>query len=295
MGSYNFTMLCPDDGTTLLTIANADAQAWKDDAAGGGHTAECPVCGCEYTTEDDGVPVGSGGGVQAKDTARPKITSLGGTTSGGLIGGTVVRVNGHAFDHSDPTVKFDGVAGTGVSVLNDGALDVTTPSGAVKMDLADGPYAQLNHGSVTGGPYQVGETITGGTSGETAVVKEVGSGYLLIAAQSGTFTASETLTGGTSGATASYTDIDGLPFQVSETVTGATSAATATVKNLYPLKADTVVGTFTADEEITGSTSSARAKLTGTPLDGNVDVALENSYGQRVADYALAGAFEYTV
>ena len=65
---------------------------------------------------------------------------------------------------------------------------------------------QLVHGTVTGGPFQVEETITGGTSGATAVVIEVGSGYLLIDTEAGgPFQAAETITGGTSGATASVT------------------------------------------------------------------------------------------
>jgi len=51
--------------------------------------------------------------------------------------------------------------------------------------------------------FQLGETITGGTSGATAVVYDTAAEYLLIKDSAvGTFTNSETITGGTSGATA---------------------------------------------------------------------------------------------
>lgn len=59
----------------------------------------------------------------------------------------------------------------------------------------------LAHGAVTGGPFVVGETVTGGTSAATGVVVTVGVGYLQVAT-AGTFGAAEVITGGTSSATA---------------------------------------------------------------------------------------------
>ena len=54
--------------------------------------------------------------------------------------------------------------------------------------------------------FEVGETITGGTSGATATITEVYNGTVLLIqdTRSGTFSASETLTGGTSATTATY-------------------------------------------------------------------------------------------
>lgn len=52
------------------------------------------------------------------------------------------------------------------------------------------------------GNFAVGETITGGTSTETATVLFVGEDYLLVGSPSGDFDAAETITGGTSSATA---------------------------------------------------------------------------------------------
>jgi len=64
----------------------------------------------------------------------------------------------------------------------------------------------ITHGTVTGGPFQAGETITGGTSGATAVVDVVGSGYLDVSSvASGPFQDGETITGGTSSASAAIT------------------------------------------------------------------------------------------
>lgn len=58
------------------------------------------------------------------------------------------------------------------------------------------------------GTFTVGETITGGTSGATAiVVADNNIGILAISDLSGTFTSSETITGGSSSATATYLSI----------------------------------------------------------------------------------------
>lgn len=70
---------------------------------------------------------------------------------------------------------------------------------AIYGDLASG-----NHIDISGitGTFQVGETITGGTSTETATVAFVGDDFLIITSPSGAFTNGETITGGTSSATA---------------------------------------------------------------------------------------------
>lgn len=53
------------------------------------------------------------------------------------------------------------------------------------------------------GPFTVGETVTGGTSGKTATVQRVAEDgtYIVVTSPSGNFTAGETLTGGSSGKT----------------------------------------------------------------------------------------------
>jgi hypothetical protein len=65
--------------------------------------------------------------------------------------------------------------------------------------------AIIVHGAVTGGPFQVGETITGGTSGTIGTVTIVGVGSLTYGVNHNDFTDGETITGGTSGATTTVT------------------------------------------------------------------------------------------
>jgi len=63
----------------------------------------------------------------------------------------------------------------------------------------------LYHGSVTGDPFQVGETITGTDSSATATVTVVGGDYLEVSGISGTFQKGEKITGGSSSAYANLT------------------------------------------------------------------------------------------
>lgn len=94
---------------------------------------------------------------------------------------------------------------------------VYTPS-ANPSSLADSVYYEWgeNYEIYTGytidysglsGTFQVGETVTGNTSGATVEVVALASGKLGVENLSGTFQANETITGGTSGATATLTSI----------------------------------------------------------------------------------------
>lgn len=95
-------------------------------------------------------------------------------------------------------------------VVDGVAVESTTDSWAVYCDsYADNVAAAnntLNISSVVG-TFQSGETITGGTSGTTAIIVTVNPSTLLVTGRSGSFTASETITGGTSGATATYNSL----------------------------------------------------------------------------------------
>jgi hypothetical protein len=77
--------------------------------------------------------------------------------------------------------------------------NVTTVSGVFNIKPNNG---ELAHGVVVLA-FTVGETITGGTSGATAVVAGFKNTVILNLSEiNGTFVAGETITGGTSGATA---------------------------------------------------------------------------------------------
>ncbi|MBU0995966.1 MAG: hypothetical protein KJ737_26020 [Proteobacteria bacterium] len=75
-----------------------------------------------------------------------------------------------------------------------------------KMDLS---ILRIDHGVVTDGPFEPGETITGTTSSATATIAwaDDTNRYLECINVSGTFQEGETITGGTSTATASVTSI----------------------------------------------------------------------------------------
>lgn len=82
-------------------------------------------------------------------------------------------------------------------LFNCGAGNQQDPAGL----RIDGSYSELNISSASGA-FTVGETVTGGTSSETAVVVSYTTGKIIVNTVSGAFTNGETITGGTSGQTA---------------------------------------------------------------------------------------------
>jgi hypothetical protein len=69
--------------------------------------------------------------------------------------------------------------------------------------------AIIEHGAVTGGPFQVAETVTGGTSGTVGIVTVVNGGSITVTytVNHDDFEVGEEITGGTSGATADITTV----------------------------------------------------------------------------------------
>ena len=291
MSEIQLNCPCGCAGITFLTVsvptgmtAEAVRQAWKDDVVDGGHTFSCASCSCTYATKDDGTDVSQGGTITAgTDLSKPRADSISGNTSGTTSGGTSVTLNGHSFNTDTPVVKVDGISATGISVTNDNELSFDTPAGLIKLAISE-YHTKLSHGTVTSGPFQVGETVTGGTSSATGVVtQEVTDDYLMVKTVSGTFQNGEVLTGDTSGATATTDAAPTIPnFSTSETITGQTSSVTSTAQEVGTLKVNTLSGSYTAGEEILGGTSAARATLDGTtPMDGFVDVTVSNTNGQQ--------------
>ena len=101
--------------------------------------------------------------------------------------------------------------------------------------------AVINHGTVTGGPFQVAEIITGGTSNTTATVTAVNAGALTI----------------------TYT-VNHNDFEDAETITGSVSAATAAVTN------SNTASNVTHDRD--------NASVTLTVGQGNGDQAVRQSH-----------------
>ncbi len=94
----------------------------------------------------------------------------------------------------------------------------------VELNVVNPYVTKLTHGTVTGGPFQAGETVTGGTSSATGQVAWVGNGFLELIDVSGAFTAGETVSGGTSSASAAASAIE----QVEDVV--VTDSATPAVR-----------------------------------------------------------------
>ena len=261
----------------------------------------CDTCGCVYRMVDDGNPADPTGTVVLSDESPPAVSSLGATVSGTITGGTVVRVSGDGFDVAGATltVKFDGVAGTSLSVIDRKTLDITTPAGKLRMNISD-QCVKLTHGAVSPASFAVGAIVTGITSGAAGTIREVdgGGAFILVNTVSTPFEDGETITddAGTPNS-ATLTTTVAMPFQTAETITGVTSGSTGTVDSVAPFKITSPSAAFTAGEEVTGGTSGARATLDGTaPTNGDVDVSVSNDWGQRGdGSSALAGAYEYTI
>lgn len=88
---------------------------------------------------------------------------------------------------------------TAVSVTNNAFLK--GPSSGTDYVLRGNPSLTVLELSSVSGTFQPNETVTGGTSGATAIVDSVTDDDLFVGSVAGTFSVGETITGGTSGAT----------------------------------------------------------------------------------------------
>jgi hypothetical protein len=85
----------------------------------------------------------------------------------------------------------------------------------------------------TTGVFQAGETITGGTSGATAMLVYSGVSTLRLVSVSGTFQTSETITGGTSGATATVSTSTAPAARWPIDLSGVTSGADIEIDGIH--------------------------------------------------------------
>ena len=171
-------------------------------------------------------------------------------------------------------------------------VDTTaSDTGTLSYDTPSAGF--ILYDNLAGGPYTVGETVTGGTSAATGVVVEDTGSRLVMDTIVGTFVNNETLTGGTSGATS---DADGAvtfyDFEEGEEISGATSGATATIFSIESgeLLLIDIVGTFQNNEKINGGTSGAEYLA-----DGVVAFASIGNYYILKADGAADAVLERIV
>lgn len=94
----------------------------------------------------------------------------------------------------------------------------------IAVTMVDKEYADLGkldctiikigHGTITGDPLQIGETISGATSSATGKIAWVGSGYVELIAVSGTFSSGEKVTGSVSSGSAHVSSVEKLADMV---------------------------------------------------------------------------------
>jgi hypothetical protein len=77
----------------------------------------------------------------------------------------------------------------------------------VRLGKNDISLTKILVGTITGGPYEIGETVTGGTSSATGTVAWTATGLLELVNVTGTFVAGETVTGGTSSASSTSASV----------------------------------------------------------------------------------------
>lgn len=155
---------------------------------------------------------------------------------------------------------------------------------------------RITHGTVTGGPFQVGETVRNAAApnNATATVVEVGATWLIVkdvaVNGSGTaFAASDTLTGATSSATATASTgavvVSGL---VSLKTTSGSTYYTSTDFTVdavsgriyFPTTSTIVEGTsLTANFGVAASTYSKITALTAVGQDGKIRYVSDNPVG----------------
>lgn len=162
-----------------------------------------------------------------------------------------------------------GVAAAEVVVANEGLFS--------DLDYREVGSTALAHGSVTNGPFQVGETVTGGTSTATGTVTMVGTGVLYVATTD-TFQDAEVITGGTS------------------TASATTTAAPAWTAGVILVQDDTDTTTYVAGTDYSLSTQDAKVGRIFTITGGSITDAddLHITYQYATSTYTEIYAFKQT-
>jgi len=180
-------------------------------------------------------------------------------------------------------------------VFYSGGTQATDINGISGRDYLDIDAQETFTISAASGTFTQGETITGGTSGETAEVLADNSGTLLVRSVSGAFTASETITGGTSSETATFdstatTVADGVAAAQLSDMWWVQSADTLLIfqEDMQPIQiqrgatnSDWTVADIAWDSIprylFTANETNPAQTLTPSATDGNVDLTAGGS------------------
>jgi hypothetical protein len=228
--------------------------------------------------------------------ATIQLISNGGATNDKLTVGPIEGGTDNDYDNGDVVEIFDRYAQRGIGhtrwtntdvedALAQAQKIVALRFGGVEKYSVQEDIKVMSKIDLTvqSGTFTVGETVTDGTKGHTAVVEYVGDTFLIVStflskvpvtAVSGTLETGEVITGGTSEETG-ILETDGTTylmlenhtsvFTSGETLTGGTSGATVTVDN-----ATYAPWVFAAGITLTGGSSSATANVKATYSANNV-------------------------
>lgn len=141
-------------------------------------------------------------------------------------------------EQSEENLKM-ALLGSAVNTLNQaaGSVDAVTKTwesdAFIDLGHLDVSSNKLSHGTVTNGPFAVGDTVTGGTSSATGKVAYVGSGFIEVAGGNrGTFVAGETITSTTK--TATLSGVEKLEDVIVTSADGATRRVQGTDYSIDP-------------------------------------------------------------
>ena len=248
LGYRNLPVLDPGTGD-----ATVDAQFTPvlNEKEGRLSSVTLSVAGEGYTSAPTLTFTGGGG---TGGSLEASIQSLTGTITAAGSGYTAGSYPNVTFTGGSPdvtataTFTIPGLQGS-ITAAGSGYLDGTyavslrnTPTATYTVTVAQ--RDKLIISSVANGPFQVGETVTGSSSGVTATVTYVdtSNAFIFVNNASGTFSDAQvdTITGGTSNATATLDTLSGgVNRYFIDTGSGATEAANFTLLDNNTYRFDT--------------------------------------------------------
>lgn len=140
-------------------------------------------------------------------------------------------------EQSEENLKM-ALLGSAVNTLNQSAstVDATSKTWVADSFIDLGHLnvrsTKLSHGTVTSGPFAVGETVTGSPSSATGKIAYVGTGFVEVAGVTGTFTASDTISA--SAKSAALSGVEVLEDVIITSSNGATRRAQGTDYTIDP-------------------------------------------------------------
>lgn len=151
---------------------------------------------------------------------------------------------------------------------------------------------QITHGTVTSGPFQAGETITGGTSKKTAVIDSVESSTTLVIHTDGGLSTDEVITGGTSSASATMV---GVPAAYSHKGTSVDLKGYHSATIVFAVGAVGAASTIAPTLEESSNGTSGWAEIASDRLNGTLTTVTTSNVQYRILHGAITVAPSFVV